>query len=147
MWELFMLLILMVQSNFCDVHDFLFNFQCIFIMFYFIVLILNKFMVLCRPLHFKWVRSLVKIWHLFYQRLCSRELKYVCWLVLSLVVFPLVCSFCPTAEGSENDMRFVYCACCISYILDDWGGIDQDRVLQYIKTSLVGTAQYSQTRS
>ena len=26
-------------------------------------------------------------------------------------------------EG-ENDMRFLYCACCAAYMLDDWSGID-----------------------
>ncbi|KAL5004408.1 hypothetical protein ScPMuIL_017864 [Solemya velum] len=45
-------------------------------------------------------------------------------------------SFCPVPAGSENDMRFVYCASCISYILDDWAGIDMPRVLDYIQKSL-----------
>ena len=43
----------------------------------------------------------------------------------------------PVKSGSENDMRFIYCACCISYILDDWTGIDQEKVTNYIKKSLV----------
>ncbi|KAJ1971833.1 geranylgeranyl transferase type-1 subunit beta [Dimargaris verticillata] len=30
-------------------------------------------------------------------------------------------------------MRFVYCACAISYILDDWSGVNQDQVLAYIR--------------
>ena len=46
-------------------------------------------------------------------------------------------SFQPTADGSENDMRFIYCACCISYILNDWSGVDIPRVVQYIKKSRV----------
>lgn len=46
-------------------------------------------------------------------------------------------SFQPTADGSENDMRFIYCACCISYILNDWSGVDIPRVIQYIKKSMV----------
>lgn len=45
-------------------------------------------------------------------------------------------SFMPVKSGSENDMRFIYCACCISYILDDWTGIDQEKVTNYIKKSL-----------
>ena len=49
----------------------------------------------------------------------------------------LFCSFQPTADGSENDMRFIYCACCISYILNDWSGVDIPRVVQYIKKSRV----------
>lgn len=40
-------------------------------------------------------------------------------------------------DGSENDMRFIYCACCISYILNDWSGVDIPRVVQYIKESRV----------
>nr|CCA19516.1 geranylgeranyl transferase putative [Albugo laibachii Nc14] len=34
--------------------------------------------------------------------------------------------------GSEQDMRFVFCACAISYMLDDWSGIDKALVCQYI---------------
>jgi len=44
-------------------------------------------------------------------------------------------SFQPTVDGSENDMRFIYCACCISYILNDWSGVDIPQVVQYIKKS------------
>jgi len=44
-------------------------------------------------------------------------------------------SFSPVTGGSENDMRFVYCACAISYMLDDWSGIDKYKVVQYIKSS------------
>ena len=45
-------------------------------------------------------------------------------------------SFCPIPEGAENDMRFVYCACCISYILDDWSGMDVNRAVRFITNSL-----------
>ncbi|XP_065911025.1 geranylgeranyl transferase type-1 subunit beta-like [Dysidea avara] len=41
-------------------------------------------------------------------------------------------SFKSTAEESENDMRFVYCACCISHMLQDWSGIDTGKACQYI---------------
>ncbi|KAK3710399.1 hypothetical protein QZH41_012317 [Actinostola sp. cb2023] len=44
-------------------------------------------------------------------------------------------SFCPTHDGSENDMRFLYCACCISYILNDWSGINMDKAVEYIVKS------------
>jgi geranylgeranyl transferase type-1 subunit beta len=40
--------------------------------------------------------------------------------------------FSATIYGSECDMRFVYCACAISYMLDDWSGIDIDKVYDYI---------------
>ena len=43
----------------------------------------------------------------------------------------------PVKSGGENDMRFVYCACCVSYILDDWSGINVDAVFKFIKDSLV----------
>ncbi|BES87689.1 Protein geranylgeranyltransferase type I, beta subunit [Nesidiocoris tenuis] len=44
-------------------------------------------------------------------------------------------SFACTLLGSENDMRFVYCACCICYILQDWSGMDMDKTLSYIRGS------------
>ena len=34
-------------------------------------------------------------------------------------------------------MRFVYCACCICYMLNDWSGIDLDMTVDYIKKSMV----------
>jgi len=49
----------------------------------------------------------------------------------------LLCSFCPSPEGSENDMRFIFCASCISYILDDWTGIDVELTVDYIRRSFV----------
>jgi len=36
--------------------------------------------------------------------------------------------------GSESDMRFLYCACSISAMLDDWSGVDMDRAVAYIKS-------------
>lgn len=46
-------------------------------------------------------------------------------------------SFYSTAEGSENDMRFVFCACCVCYILKDWSGMDMQTAVEYIKSSMV----------
>ncbi|CCI46901.1 unnamed protein product [Albugo candida] len=34
--------------------------------------------------------------------------------------------------GSEQDMRFVFCACAISYLLDDWSGVDKSLMCHYI---------------
>lgn len=51
-------------------------------------------------------------------------------------------SFSATPEDGENDMRFVYCAACISYVLDDWSGIDRPKVIRYIKNSLVSLAMF-----
>ena len=31
-------------------------------------------------------------------------------------------SFVASAEENENDMRFIYCACAVSYMLNDWSG-------------------------
>ncbi|XP_057308893.1 geranylgeranyl transferase type-1 subunit beta-like [Hydractinia symbiolongicarpus] len=45
-------------------------------------------------------------------------------------------SFYSTPEGSENDMRFLYCACCISYILNDWRGLDKSNAVKYIQDSM-----------
>ncbi|RIB01474.1 terpenoid cyclases/protein prenyltransferase alpha-alpha toroid [Gigaspora rosea] len=44
-------------------------------------------------------------------------------------------SFTQTYQGMESDMRFVYCACAISYMLNDFSGINIDKVVQYIKES------------
>ena len=45
-------------------------------------------------------------------------------------------SFVSVIEGSECDMRFVYCACCVCYILNDWSGMDKDKTTSYIIRSL-----------
>ncbi|XP_065060016.1 geranylgeranyl transferase type-1 subunit beta-like [Rhopilema esculentum] len=44
-------------------------------------------------------------------------------------------SFMPVKSQGENDMRFIYCACCISHIIDDWGGINVEKVIKYIRDS------------
>uniref|UniRef100_A0A8C7LV56 Protein geranylgeranyltransferase type I subunit beta n=1 Tax=Oncorhynchus mykiss TaxID=8022 RepID=A0A8C7LV56_ONCMY len=38
--------------------------------------------------------------------------------------------------GRENDLRFVYCAACICYMLDDWSGMDIKKAIDYIKRSM-----------
>jgi len=43
-------------------------------------------------------------------------------------------SFAPV-PGGENDMRFIFCASVISYILDDWSGIDIEKTIGYILKS------------
>lgn len=40
------------------------------------------------------------------------------------------------AEGGESDMRFVYCACCISVMLNDFSAVNQDAACAFIKSSL-----------
>lgn len=46
-------------------------------------------------------------------------------------------SFCAVPEGSENDMRFVYCASCICYMLNNWSGMDVKKAINYIRRSMV----------
>lgn len=45
-------------------------------------------------------------------------------------------SFTAMITGSESDMRFLYCACCVSYILDEWSGIDLPKAVDYILKSI-----------
>ncbi|XP_052598099.1 geranylgeranyl transferase type-1 subunit beta isoform X1 [Peromyscus californicus insignis] len=45
-------------------------------------------------------------------------------------------SFCAVPEGSENDMRFVYCASCICYMLNNWSGMDMKKAISYIRRSM-----------
>ncbi|XP_041980753.1 geranylgeranyl transferase type-1 subunit beta [Aricia agestis] len=45
-------------------------------------------------------------------------------------------NFSATLSGCESDMRFVYCAACISYILNDWSGFDVQRATDYILKSI-----------
>ena len=49
----------------------------------------------------------------------------------------LTFSFCAVPEGSENDMRFVYCASCICYMLNNWSGMDMKKAISYIRRSMV----------
>lgn len=46
-------------------------------------------------------------------------------------------SFSATLSGTEADMRFLYCAACICYILDDWSGFDVEKATKYIIDSIV----------
>ena len=61
----------------------------------------------------------------------------ICGINYIIVFFFSYSSFCPTPEGSENDMRFIFCASCISYILNDWSGMNIEHAVKYIKDSLV----------
>lgn len=59
-------------------------------------------------------------------------------------------SFSATVEGSEQDMRFVYCAACICTMLDDWGAVDKTRMRAYILSSVrydYGISQHQQMES
>ncbi|KAG1057785.1 hypothetical protein G6F43_000390 [Rhizopus delemar] len=41
-------------------------------------------------------------------------------------------SIAPTAGSLERDVRFIYCASSISYILNDWSGLDLEKTLEHI---------------
>ncbi|KAI5643833.1 geranylgeranyl transferase type-1 subunit beta [Phthorimaea operculella] len=45
-------------------------------------------------------------------------------------------NFSATLTGCESDMRFVYCAACISFILNDWSGFDIEKATDYIIRSI-----------
>ncbi|XP_069082602.1 geranylgeranyl transferase type-1 subunit beta isoform X2 [Pleurodeles waltl] len=45
-------------------------------------------------------------------------------------------SFSAVLQGSENDMRFVYCASCICYMLNNWSGMDKKKAINYIRKSM-----------
>ncbi|KAG2180763.1 hypothetical protein INT44_003770 [Umbelopsis vinacea] len=44
-------------------------------------------------------------------------------------------SYAPAYGSSETDIRFVFCACVISHILDDWSGVDIDRATAFVRNS------------
>ncbi|GBG32677.1 Geranylgeranyl transferase type-1 subunit beta [Hondaea fermentalgiana] len=44
-------------------------------------------------------------------------------------------SFQAVAMGTENDMRFVFCACAVSFMLQDFSGIDVDKTARFILAS------------
>jgi geranylgeranyl transferase type-1 subunit beta len=43
-------------------------------------------------------------------------------------------SFQCVATGSEHDMRFLYCACSICHMLQDWSTFDARKAVQYIQS-------------
>ncbi|KAF9150573.1 Geranylgeranyl transferase type-1 subunit beta [Linnemannia schmuckeri] len=43
--------------------------------------------------------------------------------------------FIPCITDYEPDMRFVYCASAVSYILNDWSGVDKPALLNFIRES------------
>ncbi|KAG0233544.1 Geranylgeranyl transferase type-1 subunit beta [Actinomortierella wolfii] len=42
--------------------------------------------------------------------------------------------FVPCTTDYQPDMRFVFCAAAVSYILNDWSGVDRDALLSYIRS-------------
>ena len=42
-------------------------------------------------------------------------------------------SFKCVAVGSEQDTRFLFCACAISHMLNDWSAVDKDRAVEFVR--------------
>ncbi|KAJ3012962.1 Geranylgeranyl transferase type-1 subunit beta [Thoreauomyces humboldtii] len=53
-------------------------------------------------------------------------------------------SFAPYHGSTESDMRFLYCACVISHILDDWSGVDRDLATRYVLDSITYEHAFAQ---
>lgn len=45
-------------------------------------------------------------------------------------------SFSASIEGNEHDMRFVYCAAAICSMLNDWTGVNREKMAEYIRKSI-----------
>lgn len=58
----------------------------------------------------------------------------------------LVQSIAPTFGSLERDVRFIFCACSISYILNDWSGINMEATVRHIKQLQVGAWVYMDVR-
>ncbi|RHY25617.1 hypothetical protein DYB32_009741, partial [Aphanomyces invadans] len=50
---------------------------------------------------------------------------------------PVTGGFMASSLGTEEDMRFVYCACAISHMLGDWSGVDRDGVVRFVSACAV----------
>ena len=53
-------------------------------------------------------------------------------------------SFTASFEASENDMRFVYCACVVAYMINDWSGIDEEATVKFITSSITYEGAFGQ---
>jgi geranylgeranyl transferase type-1 subunit beta len=53
-------------------------------------------------------------------------------------------SFTATFDRSENDVRFLYSAACICYILDDWSAIDIDKATKFLLNCLTYEGAFGQ---
>ncbi|XP_050321538.1 geranylgeranyl transferase type-1 subunit beta [Bactrocera neohumeralis] len=45
-------------------------------------------------------------------------------------------SFSACVDGSENDMRFVFCAAAICHMLDYWGDVDKEKMFEFITSCI-----------
>lgn len=49
-----------------------------------------------------------------------------------------------SSPGGESDMRFIYCASAICYILNDFSSINQEQMINYIMNSLTYEGAFAQ---
>ena len=57
-------------------------------------------------------------------------------MILILTIYKIIFfSFC-AANHEESDMRFVYCAACISYFLNDFKALDLIKLRKFITSSI-----------
>ncbi|KAG9320925.1 hypothetical protein KVV02_001730 [Mortierella alpina] len=54
-------------------------------------------------------------------------------------------SFVPCLTDCESDLRFTFCAAAVSYMLNDWSGINQTTMLQYIRDCQTYEQGFSQS--
>ena len=53
-------------------------------------------------------------------------------------------SFTASFEAAENDMRFVYCACVVADMINDWSGIDKAATVEFILSSVTYEGAFGQ---
>ncbi|KAL2916148.1 geranylgeranyl transferase type-1 subunit beta [Polyrhizophydium stewartii] len=64
---------------------------------------------------------------------------------LSRVNKDAIVNFFASCDSPERDMRFVFCACAISFILADWRGVDIPRAFDFIRKSKTYDHGFAQT--
>lgn len=48
-----------------------------------------------------------------------------------------------SSPGGESDMRFIYCATAICYIINDFSSIDQEQMIKYLMNCLVSVVVHT----
>jgi len=54
-------------------------------------------------------------------------------------------SFTPSPRWGESDVRLVYCAFVISYLLDDWSGVDVRKAVNFVRSCRTYEGGYGQS--
>ncbi len=56
---------------------------------------------------------------------------------MMVIKIELIKSFTATFDGSENDVRFIYSAASVSFIINDWSGVNKESACKFLKSCLV----------